>query len=90
MMRRNPIEANYRLYFRCIREWNGKSQKEILPNIFDELRVDAIDALSAAFMEAQPGPDLREPTSCPVCGVEIVASMESSDFLFPLPKRERT
>ena len=90
LYRKNPIEANYALYQRCIISWNGAPANELDPRLFDTLPLPTIDFIDAAFMEAMPGPDMRVPIDCIECGREMILSMESSDFLFPLPKRERT
>lgn len=90
IMVRNPIEANYKLYMRCLREWNGETVEKISPTLFDDLLDSVIDEFERQFMEVQPGPDLRQETGCPLCGASLIASMEVSDFLYRLPGKEKT
>lgn len=90
IMRRNPIEANMKLYSRCLREWNGEGVEKFSPTLFDDMVTGMLEKVEREFMEAQPGPDLRQETSCPFCGASLIASMEVSDFLFRLPGKEKT
>jgi hypothetical protein len=90
LYRKNPVEANYALYQRCLVEWNGVPSNECDPRLFDSLPLRVIDYVDSQFMEFLPGPDMRVPVDCVECGKEMILAMESSDFLFPLPRRERT
>ena len=90
LYKKNPIEANYALYQSCLIEWNGTSISELPPNFFDGLPLPVIDFIDENFMATLPGPDMRVPVNCSSCNNEMTITMESSDFLFRIPKRERT
>ena len=90
ILKKNPVEANYKLYMRCLLEWNGTSVERIPSTLFDEQQLPVVNFVDRAFMDAQPGPDVRQAATCPLCGADIRMEMETSDFLFPLPGRERT
>lgn len=81
---RNPIEANYNLWYRCLQEWDGKPVEKVSPTLFDDLTLPVVDAVDAEFRKRQPGPDLRQPVSCPLCGADNDLDLSASDFLFPL------
>jgi len=89
LYRKNPIEANYALYQSCLLEWNGISSDELQPNLFDSLSLPVIDFIDEHFMDTLPGPDMRVPVNCAECSNEMMVTMESSDFLFRLPKKGR-
>lgn len=87
-LQKNPVDANFRLYALCLMEWNGK----VGPfdgGFFERLPVSVLDAVDDQFSEVQPGPDLRQNVSCPVCTKDIEMTFQGSDFLFRLPKRGR-
>lgn len=88
-IRKNPIEANYMLYQRCLLEWDGQNVFDLSPTFFEDLPLPILDILDIEFFEALPGPDMRLPANCIYCNTEINAGLESSDFLFRLPKREK-
>jgi hypothetical protein len=90
LSQKNPVEANYVLYRNCLLEWDGKSSDNLPANFFEDLSLPVIDFIDESFMENMPGPDLRVPAECYECGKEIVLSLASSDFLFRVPKKERT
>jgi hypothetical protein len=90
ILKKNPVEANYKLYLRCLLEWNGEPAERISPTLFDEQSLPVLNFIDKEFMAAQPGPDIRQMATCPLCGADIRMEMETSDFLFPLPARERT
>lgn len=90
LYRKNPIEANYALYQSCLIEWNGTPSSELVPNFFDSQPLPVIDFIDENFMATLPGPDMRVPVNCVACNNEMTVTMESSDFLFRLPKREKT
>lgn len=84
-LRKNPVEASYKLYLMCLQEFNGKAINEIRATMFDDMPLPTLDAIDAAFRDQQPGPDMRETIVCGLCGAETPISLEVSDFLFPLP-----
>jgi len=90
LFRKNPIDANYALYERCLLEWNGTPAGECEPRLFENLLLPTLNILDEEFARVLPGPDMRVPADCPYCQNEITVGMESSDFLFQLPKREKT
>lgn len=87
LIRKNPVEANYALYRRCLISWNGDTSNVIDNDLFDRLPLPVLDYIDEHFMEALPGPDLQIPVECAYCQAEMLVSMESSDFLFRLPKK---
>ena len=90
LYKKNPIEANYALYQRCLIDWNGTPAEDLPAGFFENQSLRIVDYIDEHFMENMPGPDMRVPMNCNECNAEIVLSMESSDFLFRTPKTERT
>ena len=90
LYKKNPIEANYALYQRCLISWNGTPAEDLPSGFFETQGLKIVDYIDENFMENMPGPDMRVPMNCNECSAEIVLSMESSDFLFRTPKTERT
>jgi len=89
ILKRNPVEANIKMYRSCLVEWNGMPVAKTSARLFDDLSLPALDFLDEQFIEMMPGPGYRDEASCPGCGVETNLSLETSDFLFPLPKGRR-
>lgn len=87
-LQKNPIDANYRLFSLCLMEWNGE-KKKVESSFFERLGVAELDLIDEAFTENQPGPDLTQSVSCPVCTADIEMTFQGSDFLFRQPKKER-
>lgn len=82
----NPVAAQYMLYQRCLKEWNGQSAP--FPAVFiKEKSVRELDWLTDEFAEKLPGPDFDTTVECSICGQETPLRMESSDFLFPRPRK---
>lgn len=86
MMGRNPVEANYRMYYRCLIEWDGKPVDQILPNIFEVQPLPVLDAVDREFRNSMPGPQLDQEVTCPLCGADNDLDLRASDFLFPLAR----
>lgn len=86
---RNPVEANYKMYGRCLHEWNGQPATQVSPTLFDDLPLPILDQIDRAFRERMPGPDLDQPVTCALCGEDNRLDLSTSDFLFPAA-RERT
>jgi hypothetical protein len=80
---RNPIEAQYDLYYLSMLEWNGETREELDFNPFDDSVAGVIDHFSAEFESIVPGPDFSVEFICAECGQSMPADLQGSDFLFP-------
>ncbi len=83
---KNPIEANFKLYAACLLDWDGQ-KGPFKPEFFEKLPVNVLDVIDGGFMERQPGPDMRQHVSCPLCASDIDMTFQGSDFLFRPRKR---
>jgi hypothetical protein len=93
MVRANPIEAQHRIYQRCLTRWedgNGVKEEPFPTNFFDQLPIRMVDWVDDNFKDEMPGPEMDTSVTCEVCGAESQASMESSDFLFPQTRSKRS
>jgi hypothetical protein len=93
IVRSNPIDAQYRMYHRCLVKWADKDgeKKEPFPsNFFDLLPVRRLDWINEEYKNYMPGPEMDTSVTCEVCGAETVANMDSSDFLFPQTRQKRS
>lgn len=85
-LQKNPIDANYRLYALCLVQWDGE-KKKFNSDFFEKMNTNLLDVIDEAFSENQPGPDLSQTVSCPVCANDIEMTFQGSDFLFRQPKK---
>lgn len=86
LLRSNPIEAQHRMYHRCLVRWKDKNGEKMEPfayNFFDTLPIRMVDWVDEQFRFHMPGPEMETNITCEVCGAESLANMDSSDFLFP-------
>ena len=83
-MKKNPIEALYKVYQACVLEWNGGTVDSFF---FDSQNVNILDKFGEMFEEKMPGPILKQTVPCPVCAKSIEFTFQNSDFLHRLPKR---
>lgn len=93
ILRANPIEAQHRMYQRCLVRWKDKDGEKTEPiqgNFFDTLPVRLVDWVDEQFQANLPGPEMDTNVTCAVCGAESMANMESSDFLFPQTQTGRS
>lgn len=86
---KNPIEANYRMYYRCLVDWNGKRPSELSPTLFEDQPLPVLDAIDKEFMRRLPGPQFGETVPCALCGADNTIDLSASDFFFPLAKGRR-
>jgi len=82
-MHKNPVEAVYQMYYRCLVEWDGKPVEKVPATLFDDLALPVVDAVDAEFRKRMPGPDLDQKAVCSLCGAENDLDLRASDFLFP-------
>lgn len=93
ILRSNPIEAQHRMYHRCLVRWedkNGEKKEPFPSNFFDFLGIGALDWVDEEFRQHMPGPEMENSVTCEVCGAESLADMESSDFLFPQAQSKKS
>jgi hypothetical protein len=88
LLHKNPIDANYKLYALCLMDWDGEKRK-FASDFFEKMNTNLLDIIDAAFSENQPGPDLTQSVSCPVCAEDIEMTFQGSDFLFRQHKKEK-
>jgi len=90
ILKKNPVEANYMLYMRCLQSWNDIERQDIDPEFFDTLPLNILDDLDSQYSEILPGPVTRVPVNCVYCEAELPMGFEGSDFLFPQQRTGRT
>lgn len=85
MVAKNPIEANYHMYSRCLRKFHRAGElvpRPYGPKFVDDLSVPEIEWIEQEFRVAQPGPNTLISIDCEACGAENRVDMGNSDFLF--------
>jgi len=80
---KNPVEAAYQMYMRCLVEWDGQPVEKVSGTLFEDSPLPVVDAVDAEFRKRMPGPDLDQKAICSLCGAENEMDLRASDFLFP-------
>ena len=84
IMRRNPFEAQFTLWHRCLQSWILKGEEIENPfhkAMWDDLQDDIIDFVDLNFDFSQPGPLNVHSEVCAGCGRDVEISLQNSDFL---------
>lgn len=87
IVRKNPFDAEYSLWTRCLVNWtqDGQEIESFFKRHWDEMWEPVIVFVEEEFNEAQPGPRMVHFEQCPVCGSDVSVGLENTDFLFSLP-----
>lgn len=88
LLQKNPVEFIFKMYSRCVLEWDGKVGP-FEPKFFEQLPVSVLDEFEKKFGSETPGPILRQSVPCPVCASGIDFTFQGSDFFFRQSKRGR-
>lgn len=88
-----PVEALWRLLVRTCMLWedaeHGVSKGKVKAELWDDLDIDVMDWLQAAFAEAMPGLDTTSKLTCPE-GHESEVRVSAADFLFRSSVKRRS
>lgn len=86
VIKANPVEAMYRLYGACCREWNGDKGPFDL-GFIENQDTDVLDFLEDQWTTRLPGVEVTHEAECEECLREFRVTLESSDFIFQTPKK---
>jgi hypothetical protein len=86
LMGRNPIEANYTMFARCLRRW-GDKRPPFSPAFFRQMGTRQLNVIDRKFQRDMPGVETQHEVECASCQQVMPIQLNVTDFLLKGPER---